>query len=416
MDLLQVVGHEHPVDGQTELTARRFYVIDVPVILGCVYGIHVEVLPGILFRRITALGHVLEVLLVILFIDLGQSPYIVVEPVGDLDDILIGGVDGIGVDVPGDGLDFLVWICNLDTHRLVGLDVPLPNLRSPEVDESLGVEDGVLSLLGDRLGDDRVVEVEAGESESAVDTVDDDLGSELEVVVDVGLGLAVCHDILDLACLPTLEPVLGQVVLDLLFRRTGMDHILEVVVYLGELEGSLLVFLSLEVEVCDNLFEDTVLLLEDGAGSADDITLLPPFLLGLLVMLGKDGHQGLRTDVELSHQGRIQGGVVITGAVFPQARDGLLDESALILLAFLLLGEGIHTQDRPMVFLESGTQKVLRDIGGGETVHRLDSTQPGGGQTAGQGITGLMDELDQTAVDSIVEDILLEVIVKHIIQ
>ena len=339
-----------------------------------------------------------------------------VPPVGDIDDVLITGVDGIGVDVSGDGFDFHIRLGNLESHRLMGLGILLPNLCSPEIDKSLRIKDGILTLLGDRLRNNRIVEVEPGESECTIDTVDDNLCSELEVVVDVGLGLAVCHNLLDLTGLPTLETILVEVVLNLLFRCTGMHQVFEVIVYLGELEGSLLVFLSLEVEVCDNLLQDTILLLEDRTGSADDITLIPPFLFQFLIMFGEYCHQGLRTDVELSHQGRIQGSIVITGAVSPQTRDRLLDESTLILITFLLLGKRIHTQDRPVVFLESRPQQVLRDVGGRETVHRPDSSQPSGGQSTSQCITCLMDEFDQTAVNGIIEDILLKVVVKHVIQ
>ena len=102
----------------------------------------------------------------------------------------------------------------LDTHLLVGLRVEMPRFLGPEVHQSLCVQDGMLSLFRDRFGDMFVVEVESGESESAVDAVDDDLGTELVVVVDVGLGGAEGENLVHILPYEIGEVVLLHIVLD----------------------------------------------------------------------------------------------------------------------------------------------------------------------------------------------------------
>ena len=227
-------------------------------------------------------------------------------PVGDIDDVLIGSVDGISVDVSGDWFDFPGRVCNLDTHSKMCLGILLPNLCSPQIDKSLRIQDSILTLLGDRLGDDGIVEIEPRETERTVDTVDNNLGSELEVVVDISLYQTVVHNLLYLTRLSSSKVILVEVILNLFWRCIGMEEILQVIVNLGELERCLLICLSLEVKISDDGLQDTVLLPVNSTGSADYVTLVPPLLFENLIMFRKQGDQSLRTNVELSHQCRIQ--------------------------------------------------------------------------------------------------------------
>ena len=89
MNLFEESRHEHPVYGQTKLSCLRLNGVYMPTVFTSINRIHIKILHCIFFCWIPALRDINKLFLVILFVNLCQSPYLMLKPISDFNDSFI---------------------------------------------------------------------------------------------------------------------------------------------------------------------------------------------------------------------------------------------------------------------------------------------------------------------------------------